>query len=387
MSAGVKLDLPHLVTDVDRRGNARVYVRIKGRPKVRIRAAPGSPAFLDAYRAATEGLASPRRVAGERRPELLRGTLGWLARQYFASTEFTRGLEPQTQRTRRAIVEHCLSEPIRPDSLDIMGDCPLQHFSAAHVRRLRDSKAERPGAARNRVKALRTMFAWGVERGHCEVNPARDVKATLPRTAGFHSWTPEEIKQFEERHPIGARARLAMALLAFTGQRRGDIVTFGRQHLREEWLTFVQRKGRKRNPESMSIPVLPELRQILDASQTGDLTFLVTGRGLPYSAAGFGNRFREWCDEAGLRHCSAHGLRKAGASIAAERGATDAELMAIFGWSKAEMAAHYRRAANQKTLAQSAIRLLAREQKPDAKSPTPPPIVSHPAETKTKSSL
>ncbi len=386
MSASVKIDLPHIVTDTDRHGNVRIYVRVKGRRKIRIRAAPGSPAFLDAYRTAVEGVDAPRRVGGERRPEIQRGTAGWLARQYFASPEFVRDLEAQTQRTRRAILEQCLSEAVRSGSPDIMGDCPLQHFGAAHVRRLRDLKAERPGAARNRVKALKVMLAWGVERGHCEANPARDVQARLPRSAGFHTWTPEEIRQFEERHPIGTRARLAMALLAFTGQRRGDIVTFGRQHLRAGWLTFVQRKGRKHNPESMSIPVLPELREVLDASETGDLTFLVTSHGLPYSAAGFGNRFREWCDEAGLRQCSAHGLRKAGATIAAERGATDAELMAIFGWSKAEMAAHYRRAANQKTLAESALRLLAREQTPATKSPTAPSIVSHLSETQAKSS-
>jgi integrase len=385
MNSNLKLDLPHLVTDSDRHGNVRVYVRVKGRPKVRIRAAPGSPAFLDAYRAAVDGVGPQRRISGERRPELHRGTIGWLAHQYFSSTEFQRGLELQTQRTRRAIIEQCLSETVRPGSPDIMGDCPLQHFGAAHIRRLRDFKAERPGAARNRVKALRVMFAWGIERGHCEVNPARDVRAQLPRTAGFHSWTPEEIKQFEDRHPIGTRARLAMSLLAFTGQRRGDIVTFGRQHVREEWLTFVQRKGRKHNPEAMSIPLLPELRAILDASETGDLTFLVTSHGLAYSAAGFGNRFRQWCDEAGLRQCSAHGLRKAGATIAAERGATDAQLMAIFGWSKAEMAAHYRRAANQRSLAESALRLLGREQTPVTKSPTTTGIASHSWEKPAKS--
>ncbi|MBB4275080.1 integrase [Rhizobium mongolense] len=42
---------------------------------------------------------------------------------------------------------------------------------------------------------------------------------------------------------------------------------------------------------------------------------------------------RSTCDEAGLFHCSTHSLRKAGATIAAENGATDDELMAIFGWT------------------------------------------------------
>jgi hypothetical protein len=37
-------------------------------------------------------------------------------------------------------------------------------------------------------------------------------------------------------------------------------------------------------------------------------------------------------NQAGLRHCSAHGLRKADATIAANNGATAHQLMAIFGW-------------------------------------------------------
>jgi hypothetical protein len=47
----------------------------------------------------------------------------------------------------------------------------------------------------------------------------------------------------------------------------------------------------------------------------------------------------------GLPHASAHGLRKAGAVIAAEKGATERQLMAIFGWSTMKKAARYPRAA------------------------------------------
>lgn len=71
---------------------------------------------------------------------------------------------------------------------------------------------------------------------------------------------------------------------------------------------------------------LPELQEIIDASSTGNLTFLVTKFGKPFTRNGFGNWFRRRCDEAGLRNCSAHGLRKAGAAIAAENGATESQL-------------------------------------------------------------
>ena len=90
------------------------------------------------------------------------------------------------------------------------------------------------------------------------------------------------------------------------------------------------------------LPVLPDLQRVIDASQTGDLTFLVTEYGRPLSVAGFGNKFREWCNEAGLEHCSAHGLRKAAATTFAEHGATAHQLMAWFGWRSLRETIHTR---------------------------------------------
>jgi integrase len=119
-------------------------------------------------------------------------------------------------------------------------------------------------------------------------------------------------------------------------------------------LVLVQRKTRKR----LTLPILPVLQQVIDASPCGDLTFLVNDLGRPFTDAGFGNKFRQWCDQAGLQHCTAHGLRKAGAVIAANNGATAHQLLAIFGWSSLEMAELYTRAADQVRLAESAMHLL-----------------------------
>lgn len=72
--------------------------------------------------------------------------------------------------------------------------------------------------------------------------------------------------------------------------------------------------------------------------------------GKPFTANGFGNKFRDWCDETGLSHCSAHGLRKAGATIAAENGATAHQLMSIFGWLTLKEAERYTREAERKRM-------------------------------------
>jgi integrase len=109
---------------------------------------------------------------------------------------------------------------------------------------------------------------------------------------------------------------------SWTGVRRSDVVLLGKQHVRDGWLKFTQQKNRNRKPVTIEIPILADLQHIIDASPTGDLTFIVSQRGRPFAVSAFGNWFRTRCDEAGLPQCSAHGLRKAGATIAAENGAT-----------------------------------------------------------------
>ena len=93
------------------------------------------------------------------------------------------------------------------------------------------------------------------------------------------------------------------------------------------------------------------------------LTYLTTQFGRPFSTKGLGNWFSDRCTKAGLPQCSAHGLRKAGATIAADNGATEKQLMALFAWESASQAAHYTKRANRKKLAGQAAPLIAIEQK------------------------
>jgi integrase len=81
----------------------------------------------------------------------------------------------------------------------------------------------------------------------------------------------------------------------------------------------------------------------------------VTEFGKPFTAAGFGNWFREQCDTANLRHCSAHGLRKAAARRLAEAGCTPHEIAAITGHASLKEIVRYTEAVNRKRLAQSAM--------------------------------
>lgn len=356
--------LKYLKFDVDRHGNQRVYVRREGAPKIRLHATPGTPEFLAEYYVALQGekLTSPSaRVPGQR-VEL--GTLRWLVGEYTRSSHF-RSLSPDHQRARKGTLFGCCDEPFRPGEPDLMGECPLSEFGAAHVRVLRDLKAGLPGAANNRIRGLSAMFEWALaeEVAGVTTNPCRDVKSVRTAGKGFHTWTMDEVRQYEVRHPVGSMARLALALMLLTGARRGDVVGFGRQHIgKDGWLHYRPSKTAKSSGKMVDIPVLPALRAIIDATPCGDLTFLVTGetRGRkPFSKNGFGAWFRARCDEAGLPHCTAHGLRKAGATIAANNGATPHQLMAIFGWTTLEQAELYTREVDRKRLSGDLATLLA----------------------------
>jgi hypothetical protein len=127
------------------------------------------------------------------------------------------------------------------------------------------------------------------------------------------------------------------------------------------------------------------LQVIIDASPCGEMTFLVNDLGRPFTDAGFGNWFRDRCVEAGVPG-RAHGLRKAGATIAANNGATAHQLMAMFGWRMLKMAEQHTRAADQQRLAEAAMHMLdTREQTGTESCPTVAPGGTFSAKTEAKS--
>jgi integrase len=155
---------------------------------------------------------------------------------------------------------------------------------------------------------------------------------------------------FRQHHVLGTRARLAFELLLNTVQRRGDVIRMGPQHVKNGLLNVRQTKTR----EHLALPILSELQAALDATANDHLTFLTTANGKPFTPAGFGNWFRQVCDEAGLHGFSAHGLRKAGCRRLAEAGCSASEIAAWSGHRTLSEVARYTRAADQAAMARAA---------------------------------
>lgn len=359
MEAQLQIKLRFVVQDIDRHGNRRVYFRRKGSPKVRLRSEPGTGAFLEEYNGA---LRAEPKTAAKREPAHV-STFRWLCERYYRSPEFMQ-LGERTRYVRRGLLDALCER-------NNNGSKRFNTMEPKHVRAIRDARSvndkgdRTPEAANAVLKALRQLFAWAREAGIATSNPAREVPYLSSGSDGFHTWTVEEVQTYETAHPIGTTARLAMALLLYTGVRRSDVVHLGPNIERDGVLHFTEVKGAKSKTnkrgsgrKQRELPILPQLRAILDATPQGTSSYIVTEFGKPFSAAGFGNRFRKWCDDAGLTHCSAHGLRKAGATIAAENGATEHQLMSIYGWESPKQAALYTRKVNRHRLAFGAMHLL-----------------------------
>src|SRR5262245_61031582 len=321
---------------IDRHGKPRFYFRRPGFESRALHGLPYSAEFMSDYEAALGGQPVP--VGADRaRP----GTMWALALSYFASPEF-RTLRRSTQRAYRLRIERLCKDH---------GDKRVADLRREHVVRLMATRADQPGAANGLRAALRVMMKHAIEIGLRADDPTREVRAIRTRTTGHHSWTDDEIAQFERHHPISSRARLALALLLYTGQRRGDVIRMGAQHIRNGALHVKQEK----TGAELIIPVHPVLVTIIGAAPRDHLTFVTTRHGKPFHGPAFSRWFREECDKAGLSHCSAHGLRKAAARRLAEAGCTAHEIGAITGHASLTELVRYTRAADQRRLAETAM--------------------------------
>jgi integrase len=298
---------------------------------------------MEEYQAA---VASAAANAPRQADEAKKGSFRYLCIRYYASASY-KALDGSTRSWQRRSLDEIAGEH---------GAKPVAMMAPRHVRRIRDAKIETPAAANQRVKALRAMFSWANEADETTVNPTIGVKKLKYKSDGHHTWTDEEILQYYERHPLGTKPRLALDLLRYTTGRREDAPRLGRQHVRHGRVRFRQAKNEHRNPIDIDIPLHPALAESIAAAKVStNMTFLLTEFGKPFTANGFGNKFKDWCRQADLPHCSAHGVRKATSTALAEAGATPHEIMAVTGHTSLKEVERYTKAANRTKTADAAM--------------------------------
>lgn len=326
--------LPDNVTAFkDKCGRTRYRFRKKGLPQHLFRHEPGTPEFMEEYHRARNAQSGP---------VYAHGSFHALIESYYRSPAFKR-MQDNSQKVRQNELERFRLKH---------GDKPVKALEPRHIVKWMGELADdTPHAANGLRKMLRQLMKHARLMGYRNDDPTEPVDPIRVESEGYHCWTEAEIAQFEAHWPLGSRERLAMALLLYTALRRGDMVKIGRQNRVGDKLILRHDKNRS----DTVIPMLAPLIEALNAMDGQHMTYLVTHKGKPFEPASFGNWFRRACNEAGLPHCSAHGLRKAMARRLAESGATHLEGRAVTGHKSDAMFSHYAAAANREALAGSAL--------------------------------
>lgn len=305
------------VTEERLPSGANRYRFRRGTVKVTLKGEPGSRKFLDHYSSLRDGIPEVKSTA-------IRGSVSWLVGLYLDDLERRVGdrlASPLTLKGHRYHLGRLIDEYGDKDA----------NMPRSAVIKLHDKLTGTPDAADNLLKSISALYKWAIRRDHVTcVNPTRDVQRFRRKTEGFAAWSQEDFAGYLAHHPAGTMARRALVLVMSTTARRGDLCKLGRQNefdrAGRRWLRWRQDKA----PHALvEMPVSAMLAaEMVDHT---NMTYLLNGYGAPYSAAGLGNKFRAWCDEAGLSDRSLHGVREGLSALLASHGATSTEIDVLLG--------------------------------------------------------
>lgn len=371
---------PKYVTEfIDQHGKPRVRFRRKGYPGGYFKAPFGTEEFRIEYRQFLNPDDGQQKPAP--RSRATPGTIDDLVERYYAVPD---RLGP-TNVTRQKVM--AVIEDFRAGRGDRrVATVRFEHLEAIILRKKAKTLRETPHgmrevggihAARKLRKELRRLFAFAMKCGMIDHNPAELVdKVKQPKgeaKGGFHPWNEEEIAQYRAHWPLGTRERLAMELLLWTDQRRSDVVRMGKAQIKDGRIPVTQEKTGKPLWLAMA-PQLTEAIVAMAPADTSPFCFLMTKRGKPFTKESFGNFFRVACNEAGLPHCSAHGLRKATLRRMAELEMSNSSMKSVSGQERDDTLAEYIKSANQQKLADSAIKRLSAWEREQKCLTSPPPL-------------
>jgi integrase len=214
-------------------------------------------------------------------------------------------------------------------------------------------------------------YAWTVlarilsvskDRGLIDVNPCERGGRIYRANRNDHVWTDDHEKTFYNGAP--AHLHLALRLAICTGQRQGDL-------LRLTWKAYDGKCIRLRQSKTgrrVTIPVVAELRSMLDATARKSPIMLTTIDGKPWTSDGFRSSWRKACELVGIVGLTFHDLRGSAITRLALASCTVPEIATITGHSLRDVEAildgHY--LSRDVALAESGIRKLeARTKSPD----------------------
>lgn len=327
---------PYASSYRDRHNKERIRFRKTGLPTAYPKAPPGSEDFWEEYLA----WKNAKQLVGQERAAP--GTFDDLISRFYSSVAWKNIPKESTKGTYRGELERFRAK---------YGKRRVATMSARAVNGLMEKMADTPAAANNLLKRLRTLFDYAILLGMRRDNPAKAVRSIKAKGDGFHEWTEAEIAKFKKVHDLGTKARVALEIFLCTAQRRSDAATMGEDPDKPGYVRVRQLK----TGAQLTIRMHRDLKAAVLACPSGKPTFLVSERGTPYTKESLGNWFKKQCVEAGLPHCSAHGLRKAASRRMAELGLSNQLIKSITGHTTDSEVSRYTKNADQARRAETAM--------------------------------
>ena len=338
---------PHVYAVKDRHGKTRYRFRRKGWAAPYLPGTPGDAVFHAAYAEIIKaGPSAPIPVKAIRK--VVPRSLDDLLARMKAGTKWQKKA-PETQRRQARMLETFVDT--KASSGRRYGERPVAAVTVAWLDKIFAGMSKTPAQANVLRKTLSGMMDHALKLDWRRDNPVR-LTESYKEGQGYHTWSEEEIAQYRTTHALGTMARLTLELALNTAARRCNLAMITRDDIKGDRILVNHAKGNN----ATSVTLMALTREAIDSLPVSPIKHLVvTQSGKPFTVAGLGNRMRKWCDEAGLKGCSMHGLRKAMSRRIAESGGTDAQGQAITGHRKASTFVKYREEANRVMLAGNGV--------------------------------
>lgn len=341
----MNIDYPGLLYEKMPSGNYRYRVRVAGDPKTKIRvyAEPGHEEFHKQYLAARSGeKQKPVKAASEYATPR---SLAWLVTKYLEHLE--RAVEASTSSAKTLKKKRNLLSP-----LISMTDVHML-VSTPKLVEWRDDRSATPAQADAFIEAVRVMYDWAIERDYFKQNTAVGVRKIYRKGKGAKPWKASDVKQFFAHHKTGTKAHVAMSVLLWTGCRIEDLTMLGREYeCVIDGIEAIRWTPMKKHSTEVTVPLFQPLKEATRAPVVQGKTYVLGRGGKPFASGdSMSAMFKRWCQDAGLGHLSAHGVRKGLAELLAELGCSQYGIMAILGHSEAKTSETYTRRVERWKLA------------------------------------
>lgn len=217
------------------------------------------------------------------------------------------------------------------------GDSSLAAFAdwrmRGEVTAWRNQWAEQPRTADKAVVMIVTLLNWGVENGKLEKHLCHRIELLHSADKSEEIWEDRHWQAVREVKDFPAHIMTALRLASLTGLRLGDLVRLDWKQVFDKQITVE--KTRKRGGRAV-IPILPELRALLDEIGRKDGTVLLNSRGKAWTESGLETVWQRRKPEGFDR--TLHDLRGTYVTFLAAKGLTDEQIARIIGWTAAKVA-------------------------------------------------